>query len=200
MARSANRKPIAQFPGSAYRRHAVFGDAPKPAPAARDQHDLLARRIAPSILQTRAPRLKQLRMAGYSETPLAQKLGIKPAMTVTVINEPADYRLLLGQGADGVEFSDEARSDSSFVHLFTTRRSELQKQLSRLRKKIPDTSTVWVSWPKKSAGVPTDVTEDVIRAVALPLGFVDVKVCAIDETWSGLKLMVRRANRKPATK
>ena len=68
------------------------------------------------------------------------------------------------------------------------------------KKKIPDTGTIWVSWPKKSAGVPTDVTEDVIRAVALPLGFVDVKVCAIDETWSGLKLMVRRANRKPATK
>ena len=76
------------------------------------------------------------------------------------------------------------------------RRGELEKQLSRLRKKIPDTGTVWVSWPKKSAGVPTDVTEDVIRAVALPLGFVDVKVCAIDETWSGLKLMVRRTNRK----
>jgi hypothetical protein len=73
--------------------------------------------------------------------------------------------------------------------------------LRRLRMKLPDTCTVWVSWPKKSAGVPSDITEDVIRAVALPLGFVDVKVCAIDETWSGLKLMVRRANRKlPATK
>jgi len=140
-------------------------------------------------------------MAGYSGTPLAQKLGIKPAMTVTVINEPANYRPLLGQGADGVEFSDETGSDSRFVHLFTTRRSELKKQLSRLRKKIPDTRTVWISWPKKSARVPTNVTEDIIRAVALPLGFVDVKVCAIDETWSGLKLMVRRANRKlPATK
>jgi len=140
-------------------------------------------------------------MAGYSGTPLAQKLGIKPAMTITVINQPANYRKLLGQGADGVEFSDRTRSDSSFVHLFTTRRSELEKQLSQLRKKIPDIATIWVSWPKKSAGVPTDVTEDVIRAVALPLGFVDVKVCAIDETWSGLKLMVRRTNRKlPNTK
>ena len=152
------------------------------------------------ILQIPAASLKQFGMAGYSGTPLAQKLGIKPGMTVTVINQPADYRQLLGEGADSVEFSAEARIDSSFVHLFTTRRAELEKQLSRLRKKIPDTSTVWVSWPKKSAGVPTDVTEDVIRAVALPLGFVDVKVCAVDETWSGLKLMVRRANRKPATK
>jgi hypothetical protein len=140
-------------------------------------------------------------MAGYSGTPLAQKLGIKPAMTVTVINQPANYRQLLGEGADRVEFSDRTRSESSFVHFFTTRRSDLVKQLSRLRKEIPDTGTVWVSWPKKSAGVPTDVTEDVIRTVALPLGFVDVKVCAIDETWSGLKLMVRRANRKlPNTK
>lgn len=140
-------------------------------------------------------------MDRYSGTPLAQKLGIKPAITVTVINEPANYRQLLGEGADAAEFSDRTRTDSSFVHLFTTRRSELQKELSRLRKQLPDTGTLWVSWPKRSAGVPTDVTEDVIRAVALPLGFVDVKVCAIDETWSGLKLMVRREQRKlPATK
>jgi hypothetical protein len=146
--------------------------------------------------------LKQFGMAGYSGKPLAQKLGIKPAMTVTVINQPTNYRQVLGQDADGVEFYDRTRSDSSFVHLFTTRRSELEKQLSRLRMKLPDTCTLWVSWPKKSAGVPTDITEDVIRAVALPLGFVDVKVCAIDETWSGLKLMVRRTNRKklPITK
>jgi hypothetical protein len=140
--------------------------------------------------------LRQFRMAGYSGTPLAQKLGIRPAMTVIVINEPADYRQLLGEGADGVEFSDRTRTDSGFVHLFAKSRGELEKLLSRLRTKIPDTGTVWVSWPKKSAGIPTDVTEDVIRAVALPLGFVDVKVCAIDETWSGLKLMVRRTERK----
>ena len=140
-------------------------------------------------------------MTGYSGRPLAQKLGIRAAMSVTVINEPANYRSLLGQRADGVEFSDETGSDLRFVHFFTTRRSELKKQLSRLRKKIPDTCTVWVSWPRKPARVPTDVTEDVIRAVALPLGFVDVKVCAIDETWSGLKLMIRRTNRKsPDTK
>jgi hypothetical protein len=94
-------------------------------PAARDQHNLLASRFVSPILQTRAPPLKQFRMAGYSDTPLAQKLGIKPAMTVTVINQPADYRQLLGEGADGVEFSDRISTDSSFVHLFTTRHSEL---------------------------------------------------------------------------
>ncbi|PYJ16741.1 MAG: hypothetical protein DME94_04530, partial [Verrucomicrobia bacterium] len=77
---------------------------------------------------------------------------------------------------------------------------ELERRLPVLREKIADAGTVWVSWPKRSSGVPTDVTEDVIRAVALPLGFVDVKVCAIDETWSGLKLMVRRENRKRAVK
>ncbi len=140
-------------------------------------------------------------MAGYSGTPLTRKLGIKPATTVTVINQPASYRKLLGKHADGVEFTDRVRSGWSFIHFFTTRRSELEKKLPMLREKVADTGTLWVSWPKKSAGVPTDVTEDVIRAVALPLGFVDVKVCAIDETWSGLKLVIRRTNRKlPTTK
>jgi hypothetical protein len=82
-----------------------------------------------------------------------------------------------------------------FIHCFVIQRSDLEKQLPRLRRKVRDDGTLWVSWPKKSAGVPTDVTEDVIRAVALPLGLVDTKVCAIDETWSGLKLMIRRENR-----
>lgn len=135
-------------------------------------------------------------MAGYSGTPLAQKLGIKPDVTVIVMNEPAVYRKLLGQTAKGVTFLDRVGSGCGFIHLFTTRRSELENQLKKLRSKIADTGVLWVSWPKKSAGVPTDVTEDVIRAVALPLGFVDVKVCAVDETWSGLKLMIRRENRK----
>jgi hypothetical protein len=135
-------------------------------------------------------------MTGYSGTPLAQKLGIKSEMAVVLINAPANYRKLLGQIAGGVDFSDRTKKGSSFVHIFTKSRSELKKSLSILREKVADTGTVWVSWPKRSAGVPTDVTEDVIRAVALPLGFVDVKVCAIDETWSGLKLMVRRLNRR----
>ena len=81
---------------------------------------------------------------------------------------------------------------AGFVHLFVTKRSDLERVLRQLRHKVADTAMVWVSWPKKSAGVQTDVTEDVIRIVALPLGFVDVKVCAVDQTWSGLKLMIRR--------
>jgi len=135
-------------------------------------------------------------MAGYSGTPLPQKLGIKPGLTVVTINAPANYRRLLGQIPDSVTFSERLKSGSSFVHLFTSRRSEMQKKMSILRDKISDNGAIWVSWPKKSSGISTDVTEDVIREIALPLGFVDIKVCAVDETWSGLKLMIRRENRK----
>ena len=135
-------------------------------------------------------------MAGYSGTPLPQKLGIKPGLTVVTINAPTNYRRLLGTIPEAVAFCDRLKLDSSFVHVFVRRRRELEKKLSTLREKIADTGTVWVSWPKKSSGVSTNVTEDVVRDVALPLGFVDVKVCPIDETWSGLKLMVRRENRK----
>jgi hypothetical protein len=135
-------------------------------------------------------------MTGYSDTPLAQKLGIRPDMAVVLISAPANYRKLLGRIARSVEFSDQIKNASNFVHIFTKSRGELEKRLSILRQKMADTGIVWVSWPKKSSGVATDVTENVVRAVALPLGFVDVKVCAIDETWSGLKLMVRRTNRK----
>ena len=135
-------------------------------------------------------------MAAYSGTPLPQKLGIKPGLTVVTINAPTNYRRLLGTIPENVTFSDRLKADSDFVHVFTKKSSELEKNLSVLREKIADTGTAWVSWPKKSSGVPADVTEDLIRVVALPLGFVDVKVCAIDETWSGLKLMVRKENRK----
>jgi len=121
-------------------------------------------------------------MAGYSETSLPQKLGIKPGLSVVTINAPTNYRRLLGTIPVGVTFSDRLRSDSSFVHVFIKKRSELEKRLSDLPEKITDTGTVWVSWPKRSSGVLSDVTEDVVRAVALPLGFVDVKACAIDET------------------
>lgn len=135
-------------------------------------------------------------MAGYSGTPLAQKLGIKPGATIVLINPPAKYQKLLGSSASDAQFKSRAGAETGFIHFFTRRRIELEKQLTRLRTKLADSGTLWVSWPKKSAGVPTDVTEDVIRAVALPLGFVDTKVCAVDETWSGLKLMIRRTNRR----
>src|SRR6266446_4845073 len=135
-------------------------------------------------------------MAGYSGTPLPQKLGIKPGLMVVTINAPANYRRLLGQIPDSVTFSNRVTANSMFVHLFTTKRSELERRLSILRDKISDNGAVWVSWPKKSSEISTDVTEDVIREIALPLGFVDIKVCAVDDIWSGLKLMIRRENRK----
>jgi len=138
-------------------------------------------------------------MAGYSGTPLPQKLGIKPSTDVVVINGPENYGKLLGKLPEGARLSDRLTAGANFVHFFTKRRNELRKQLPRLRAKLSDTGSLWVSWPKKSAGVQTDVTEDVIRDVALPLGLVDTKVCAVDEIWSGLKLMVRRENRKSTT-
>lgn len=135
-------------------------------------------------------------MAGYSGTPLPQKLGIKPGMIVVAIDAPGNYRKLLGEIPSGVNFATRPIGNTKLIHFFATRRSDLQKQLSILRRKIADDAALWVSWPKKSSGVASDITEDVIRAVALPLGFVDIKVCAVDEIWSGLKLMIRKGNRK----
>jgi hypothetical protein len=135
-------------------------------------------------------------MAGYSKTPLAQKLGIKPEAKVAALNAPASYRKLLAPLPAGVSFTDKATSGAKFVHLFVTERRVLEKELKRLRGVINDAGVLWISWPKKSAGLGSDITEDVIREVCLPLGFVDIKVCAVDETWSGLKLMIRRENRK----
>jgi hypothetical protein len=134
-------------------------------------------------------------MAGYSGTPLPQKLGIKPGMIVVAIDPPDHYRKLLDPIPGGVNFAKRPIDNSEFIHLFVTRRSELAKQLSILRRKITQTGVIWVSWPKKSAGIKTDIVEEAIRAVALPLGLVDVKVCAVDGTWSGLKLMIRRSCR-----
>lgn len=134
-------------------------------------------------------------MAGYSGTPLAQKLGIKPAQKIATIGASPGYRKLLAPLPKGVSFTTDIAAGAPFVHLFTAKRQTLEKELKRLRPLLADTGVLWVSWPKKSAGVATDITEDVIRVVCLPLGFVDVKVCAVDETWSGLKLMIRRTNR-----
>jgi hypothetical protein len=135
-------------------------------------------------------------MAGYSKTPLAQKLGIKPGANVAALNPPAGYRKLLAPLPAAVSFTDKATADAGFVHLFVTERRVLERELKRLRGLIADAGVLWISWPKKSAGLGSDITEDVIREVCLPLGFVDIKVCAVDEIWSGLKLMIRRENRK----
>jgi hypothetical protein len=132
-------------------------------------------------------------MAGYSATPLWKKLGYRDGAVAWVKNAPANYLPMLQLPREvSVRWLDRSKRGITFVHLFATKESDLQKELRSLRKAIDPAGVVWVSWPKKSSGVPTDITEDVVREVALPLGFVDIKVCAIDETWSGLKIMIRR--------
>lgn len=137
---------------------------------------------------------------GYSGTPLPEKLGLKPGMILVAIDAPDNYRKLLAPVPSGVNFATRPTGNTKLVHLFARRRSELANQLSILRRKIAEDAAVWVSWPKRASGVATDITEDVIRSIALPLGFVDIKVCAVDETWSGLKLMIRREQRRSTSR
>jgi hypothetical protein len=131
-------------------------------------------------------------MAGYSGTPLAKKLGVKEGSHVVLAGAPPYYLSLLEPLPAQVHFGSRLTSTTDIVHIFSTRRAELQQMLAHYRQKLKPNGTVWVSWPKKAAKMSTDITEDVIRQVALPLGFVDVKVCAIDDVWSGLKLVVRK--------
>jgi hypothetical protein len=135
-------------------------------------------------------------VAGYSGTPLAKKLGIKPASRIFVADAPADYDELLAPMPEGVTRARKLDASVELLHLFTSSRQRLGKALGEARKTLGPEAVVWVSWPKKSSGVATDITEDTIRELALPLGFVDVKVCAVDEVWSGLKLVVRKELRK----
>ena len=137
---------------------------------------------------------------GYSGTPLAAKLGIKEGSKVATIGAPKDYLELVSPLPRGASVKARVSTDADLVHLFSTDRRVLAEKLAMLRTALKPDAALWVSWPKKSSKVPTDITEDTIREVALPLGFVDVKVCAIDATWSGLKLVWRREQRagKPA--
>jgi hypothetical protein len=123
-------------------------------------------------------------MAGYSGTPLAQKLGIKPESRVLAIDAPKDY-----------PFATVAKGPADIAHLFVRTLADLDKQLPRARKAMTIDGAIWVSWYKKAAKIPTDVTEDLIRKRALATDLVDVKVCAVDEKWSGLKLVVRKTLR-----
>jgi hypothetical protein len=135
-------------------------------------------------------------MAGYSGTPLTKKLGFKEGHRIRIQNAPENYRDLLGLVPKNVRISKSLRTDVDIIHLFTRSSSELEAQLPKLIGTINQNGMIWISWPKKSSGVPSTVTEDTIRSVALPLGLVDVKVCAVDETWSGLKLVIRKELRR----
>ena len=135
-------------------------------------------------------------MAGYSGTPLWKKLGYKTGLKAHLDNPPDDYLELLALPDDvEVIWPGKKESNMPFVHLFEREARALRAKLNSYRKKIAADGVIWVSWPKKSSGVSTDITEDTIREVALPLGLVDIKVCAVDEVWSGLKLMVRKEKR-----
>lgn len=133
--------------------------------------------------------------AGYSGTPLAKKLGYREGFRAALDGEPPYYGDLVAPLPVGVGFFTLRAADLDLVHLFVTSRERLDARLPKYLDRIRPGGMIWVSWPKKSSGVATDVTEDVVRAVALPLGLVDVKVCAVDQVWSGLKLVIRRENR-----
>jgi hypothetical protein len=134
-------------------------------------------------------------MAGYSGTPLAQKLGLKPGFRVRTTDAPAHYARLLAPLPEGLQLSTRLSDELDVWHAFVTSKRELAALLPRTLKAIRPAGAIWISWPKQASKRPTDVTEDVIRELALPLGLVDVKVCAVDEVWSGLKLVIRKERR-----
>ena len=135
-------------------------------------------------------------MAGYSGTPLAKKLGIDIGSRIFLSDAPKDYLKLVAPLPEGVRVVRKIDGETDIVHIFSAERARLAAALRATLKRIKPDGTIWVSWPKKSSKVPTDITEDTIREVALPMGLVDIKVCAVDEVWSGLKLVVRRENRR----
>jgi hypothetical protein len=133
--------------------------------------------------------------AGYSGTPLAKKLSLKAGQRAWFEGMPESVRAEIDPNAVGLVLLAAPERPIDAAHLFVTERARLEVAVARLLPRLAPTGFLWVSWPKKASKVPTDITEDVIRDVALPTGLVDVKVCAVDETWSGLKLMIRRGRR-----
>jgi hypothetical protein len=134
-------------------------------------------------------------MAGYSGTPLPKKLGIKPESTLALVSAPEDFDATLGELPEGVHTKDRAGGRADVVVAFFTERSKLEKRLGPLAKVIHPDGGLWVAWPKRASGVSTDITEDVVRELGLAGGLVDNKVCAIDDTWSGLRLVYRLRDR-----
>jgi len=135
-------------------------------------------------------------MAGYSATPLAKKLGIDVGSRIYLSDAPKNYLTLVAPLPEGIRVVRKIDGETDIVHIFSTERAHLAAALRATLKRIKPDGTIWVSWPKKSSKVSTDITENTIREVALPMGLVDIKVCAVDEVWSGLKLVVRKENRR----
>jgi hypothetical protein len=139
-------------------------------------------------------------MAGYSGTPLPQKLGIKPECRLGVFNAPVDLAHILGALPAGVAASDAGRGRGPFdvMLCFVSQAARLEAALVKLRPKLDPAGGLWIAWPKKASGVSTDVTEGIVRQIGLASGLVDNKVCAIDDVWSGLRFVIRLADRPPA--
>ena len=134
--------------------------------------------------------------AGYSKRSLAEKLGIPSGVRVVARGAPPNYEALIGPLPGGAAVGTRLTAGSRFIHQFVRRRAELETAFPRLAKALADDGTLWISWPKKTSGVETDLTEDILRELGLPLGLVDVKVCAVDDVWSGLKFVRRKENRR----
>ncbi len=134
-------------------------------------------------------------MAGYSGTPLARKLGVKEGHHLAFLSAPAGFRELLSELPSGATVKARATGPLDVIVFFTRRRAELERRLPALRRAMDPAAGLWVAWPKRSSGVDTDMTEDVARELGLANRLVDNKVCAIDETWSGLRLVIRREDR-----
>ncbi len=130
--------------------------------------------------------------AGYSGTPLPKKLGIKPGHVLCVLGGPDHLEGLLSPMPEGVSWTDDLAKRADVVLLFTTERAVLDGRIEEIANAVHPSASAWICWPKRASGVSTDMTEDVVREIALPLGLVDNKVAAIDETWSGLRLVWRR--------
>lgn len=134
--------------------------------------------------------------AGYSGTPLSKKLGIKEGIKILAVNTPKNYFDLLHPLPENVLFLSKAENEIDIIHIFVSSQKELEKLFLKFKSRIKQNGAIWVSWHKKSSKIKTEITEDIIREIALPKGLVDIKVCAVDETWSGLKLVIRKENRK----
>ncbi len=134
-------------------------------------------------------------MAGYSGTPLPKKLGIKPGARVCFVNAPPGYAALLEPLPENVSVVCEESLALDLVHGFVASRAQLTELIKLYKTRIKQDGAIWVSWPKRASKIATDVTEETVREVALPVGLVDIKVCAVDEVWSGLKLVIRKENR-----
>lgn len=137
-------------------------------------------------------------MAGYSKRTLVEKLGIKPSTQVVALSAPPTYASLLGALPAGASLRSRLPAASGFIHKFTRTRDDLATDFPRLARALTDTGTLWISWPKRDSGVETDLSENIVREIGLEQGLVDVKVCAVDEVWSGLKFVRRVENREKA--